>query len=143
MSGTHCPKRLCTATLLLAALGNAAVVMAAEGDPSSWTPSGDAVVAAPMNHRVLYEDEAIRVLRVGVRVGERENPHHHRWPSVMVIDSLCKFVDYDGNGNEIKFPIPEKLELPLVLRLPPQPLHGVQNTGDTACAAVRVEFKKP
>ena len=118
-------------------------VNAAEADPISWATELDALQAAPRNHRVLFENDAIRVLRVEVQPRERENAHHHRWPSVMVVDSLCKFVDYDQEGREIRLPMPEKIELPLVLRLPPQPVHAVQNVGESPCAAIRVEFKKP
>ncbi len=118
-------------------------VLAGNPDPVNWPPEVDAVRAAPDNHTILYESDDIRVLRVNVAPGERENAHHHRWPSVMVVDSLCKFVDYDQDGKEIKFPLPEKPELPLVLRLPPQPVHSVHNVGQTPCSAIRVEFKKP
>ena len=48
-----------------------------------WPPQLDAVIAATTNHRVLMEDEAVRVLEVIVDPGERENLHHHRWPSIM------------------------------------------------------------
>lgn len=115
---------------------------AAETDPATWSPELDAVRAAPNNHNVLYENDDIRVLRVRVQPGERENAHHHRWPSVMVVDSLCKFVDYDQDSKEIKFPLPEKIEMPMVLRLPAQPVHAVHNIGDSPCGAIRVEFKR-
>ena len=51
-------------------------------DPSTWDPALDAVVAAPEHHKVLYEDDVIRVISVSVPAGATEKPHHHRFPSV-------------------------------------------------------------
>lgn len=50
-------------------------------------PAQDGVAAAPENHRVIFENDDIRVLDVLVRPGEREVLHHHRWPSVFVVDA--------------------------------------------------------
>ena len=33
-------------------------------DPSSWDPALDAVTAAPKQHKVLFENERLRVLEV-------------------------------------------------------------------------------
>lgn len=46
----------------------------------------DAVVAAPKNHRVLFEDDHIRILEVTVQPGETENIHIHRNASVQIYD---------------------------------------------------------
>jgi predicted metal-dependent enzyme (double-stranded beta helix superfamily) len=110
-------------------------------DPASWDPKLDALEAAPGNHRLLYEDDDIRVLSVSVAPGEKEPVHHHRWPSVFVIDRLPKLRDFDGEGREIPLPIPDKFELPLTVRLPPQPLHSVRNEDTVPFHGTRVEFK--
>jgi hypothetical protein len=52
-----------------------------ETDEMEWPPHLEALVAAPANHRLLHEDDEVRVLEVTVEPGERENLHHHRWPS--------------------------------------------------------------
>jgi len=54
-------------------------------DPATWDPTLDAMVAAPRHHRLLYEDDNIRVLSVSIEPGETEPVHHHRWPSVFVV----------------------------------------------------------
>ena len=56
-----------------------------EINDAKWPLHLDALVAAPANHRLLFEDDAVRVLEVTVEPGERENLHHHRWPSIMVV----------------------------------------------------------
>jgi predicted metal-dependent enzyme (double-stranded beta helix superfamily) len=111
-------------------------------DPASWDPKLDALVAAPGNHRLLYEDDAIRVLSVSVAPGEKEPVHHHRWPSVFVIDRLVKLRDFDGEGREIPLPIPDQFEPPLTVKLPPQPLHSVRNEDTLAFHGTRIEFKR-
>jgi hypothetical protein len=47
-------------------------------DPAGWDPGLDAVAAAPQHHRVLYEDELIRVVSVSIDPGMQEPLHHHR-----------------------------------------------------------------
>ena len=113
-------------------------------DPATWDPALDGVLAAPENHQVLHEDDNVRVVSVTVRPGETEKPHHHRWPSIFVIDSMVlELRDFDGaTGEEIPLPIPPgELELPLTLRFPPQPLHFVRNDGAKPFHATRIEFK--
>jgi hypothetical protein len=112
---------------------------------SEWPPELDAVVAAPDNHRVLFEDEQMRVLEVKVRAGELEKLHHHRWPSVMVIDSLPNYVNYDKDGNQIMPAVPRAVhpEMPVIVRLPPQAAHFVHNIDSRPLHAIRIEYKNP
>jgi hypothetical protein len=42
----------------------------------------DAVVAAPANHKVILENDTVRVLEATVPLHSREIPHTHFWPSV-------------------------------------------------------------
>jgi hypothetical protein len=42
----------------------------------------DAVAAAPENHKVILENEWVRVLEAKVPLHSREVPHTHFWPSV-------------------------------------------------------------
>ena len=53
-------------------------------DPAQWDPQLDAVIAAPHNHTVLFENDQLRVLEVTLEPNEEEPIHHHRWPSVFV-----------------------------------------------------------
>jgi hypothetical protein len=77
-----------------------------------------------------------------IEPGEKEPVHHHRWPSVFVIDSFVKLRDFDGEGREIPLPIPDKFELPLTVKIPPQPLHSVRCEDTVAFHGTRVEFKR-
>src|SRR5438874_2121377 len=42
----------------------------------------DAVTAAPANHKVILENDAVRVLEATVPLHSKEVPHTHFWPSV-------------------------------------------------------------
>ncbi len=111
-------------------------------DPATWNPALEATRAAPHNHQVIFENDDIRVLAVTVAPGEFEEAHHHPWPSVIVVDSLVRFTDHDVTGKEIKLPLPDKIEMPLVLKLPPQAAHKVKNVDTKPLHLIRVEFKK-
>jgi hypothetical protein len=112
-------------------------------DPAMWDPSLDGVLAAPENHAILYEDDEIRVVSVSIAPGAIEKPHHHRLPSIFVVDRLVKLRDFNGaTGEEIPLPIPKDVEFPITLKFLPQPLHYVENLDTRPFHATRIEFKK-
>jgi hypothetical protein len=112
-------------------------------DPAAWDPALDGALAAPENHAVIYEDDAIRVLSVSIAAGAIEKPHHHRLPAVFVVDRLVRLRDFDGaTGEEIPLPIPKDVEFPITLKFLPQPLHYVENLDIEAFHATRIEFKR-
>jgi hypothetical protein len=82
--------------------------------PKTWDPALDGVLAAPENHTVLYEDDLIRVIAVSIAPGTIEKPHHHhRFPSIFVIDRMVKLRDFNGvTKEEIPLPIPDHREIP-------------------------------
>jgi hypothetical protein len=111
-------------------------------DPATWDPAQDGVLAAPENHTVLYEDDSIRVLSVSIPPGAIEKPHHHRLPSVFVIDRMVKLRDFNGVTNqEIPLPVPKQVTFPITVNFLPQPLHYVENLDTKPFHATRVEFK--
>jgi len=65
------------------------------GNPADW-PKESAVIAAPRNHKILLENDNVRVLDVTIAPGETEPVHFHRWPSVLYILSAGDFIDRDG-----------------------------------------------
>ena len=112
-------------------------------DPATWDPALAAVLAAPENHKVLYEDDLIRVISVRLAPGATEKPHHHRFPAVFVIDRMVKLRDFNGITNqEISLPIPEDAVVPITLKFAPQPLHYVKNLDTKPFHATRIEFKQ-
>lgn len=47
-------------------------------DPSTWDPALDAVAAAPKHHKVLFENDNVRVIEVTLEPNDEEPIHHHR-----------------------------------------------------------------
>jgi hypothetical protein len=80
---------LCTIAAAFSA-GVWAQATATQQSPSSlwhWPDSMDSVNAAPKNHKVLFENDHVRLLEVIVQPGETENMHGHKYPSVFMMDA--------------------------------------------------------
>jgi hypothetical protein len=108
-----------------------------------WPDSMDAVSAAPKNHKVLYEDERVRILEVTVELGEKENLHDHRWPSILIIDSPAKKKEYTSDGQIISTDKPPaETPLPLLVRMGPTKPHAIENLDTNVLHLYRVELKK-
>ena len=79
--------------------GRAAEPASAKASGCLWSAAQDAVQAAPQNHRVILENDKVRVLDVTVPPRTKENIHAHCWPSVLYVTEAGKYVDYDINGK--------------------------------------------
>ena len=118
-------------------------------DPASWDPALDAVAAAPKHHKVLFENNRLRVLEVTLEPEDEEPVHHHRWPSVFVLDQV------QGPVHDIA---PDGTQLPpnrdvmqaiqawdgqgsLVVQMSPQPAGRVYNASDKTLHGIRIEMK--
>lgn len=115
------------------------------GNPADWPKELDAVVAAPRNHKILLENDAVRVLEVSLLPGVVEPLHSHSWKSVLYIQEAGDFIDRDSDGNVIfdtrKLPAP--LEFPLTMWKDPEAPPSVENLSKTKMIRlIRVEMKK-
>jgi predicted metal-dependent enzyme (double-stranded beta helix superfamily) len=112
-------------------------------DPATWDPDLDGVIAAPKSHDVIYEDDFIRIVSVTVPPGMVQEPHHHRYPSVFVVDRPVKLRDFHGaTHEEILRPNRDNIEYPFVRKSPPQGLHYVENVDTQVFHATRIEYKR-
>ena len=75
--------------ILVAALGFLAGITLSTRSGASPVPpnSREAATAAPKNHKVLYEDDHVRLIEVTVQPGETENLLIHHYPSVFIYDA--------------------------------------------------------
>jgi len=115
------------------------------GNPADWPKNQDAVVAAPKNHKILLENENVRVLQVTLKPGELEPLHYHQWHSVLYIQSAGDFVDRDGAGNVIfdSRTLKTPLKFPMTMWKDPEAPHSVENLNKTiTLRLIRVEMKK-
>jgi quercetin dioxygenase-like cupin family protein len=113
------------------------------GAENSWTwpPSMDAVVAAPDSHRVLFENDDVRVLEVIIAAGHREPEHTHRDPSVMIVDGPARIRYY--RGDTLTFSSPEHAPEAGTRAnwMEPEGPHSVENVDNHAYHAIRVELR--
>ncbi|MDO7171245.1 hypothetical protein [Mariniflexile sp. AS56] len=114
------------------------------GNPVDWPQDQDAVVSAPNNHKILLENDKVRVLEVTLAPNELEPVHHHQWPSVLYIMEAGDFIDRDADGHVImdSRKIPEPLVFPLTMYKNPEAPHSVENLSNTkTIRLIRVEMK--
>ena len=55
----------------------------AAAQPWLWPDTLDALIAAPQHHRLVFENEHVRVPEVRIGPGEIVPLHTHRWPGVL------------------------------------------------------------
>lgn len=112
-------------------------------DPATWPGELEATVAAPDNHKILLENDRIRVLEVTLGPGEVEPLHFHRWPSVLHILQADEWIDRDAEGNVIfDSRTGPPLSLPITMWKGPEAPHSPVNLSDTVeVRLIRVEIK--
>ncbi len=118
-------------------------------DRHTWDPALDAVTAAPGNHRILFENEALRVLEVMLLDGEEEPTHHHRWPSVFVFDQVQGPVYDLGPNGEMLPPNRDVMQAVqawdgkgcLIVLMAPQAAGRVRNESGKPVHGIRIEMK--
>jgi len=134
-------KQIAKVVVLVASLSSAFLL----GKNSSsfdkwWTPENDALAAAPQNHRLLFENEQVRVIEVSVRPGVREPLHAHRYPSVLYYVSAAHMEEYSPGLAAIDRGHKED---GAVIFLPIGPPHQMENMEKGKfLKAIRVELKK-
>jgi mannose-6-phosphate isomerase-like protein (cupin superfamily) len=110
-----------------------------------WPPELDAVRAAPGNHRVLLDNDRVRVLDVTVAPGAREPVHAHCLASALVVLQGGRARDYDSHGHVIDEGkvIPDGASAPFAFWLERTPPHSIENLDTIPIHLIRVEIKAP
>ncbi len=120
-----------------------AELSAASKQAGEWPDALDALVAAPANHSLLFENERVRVVQTRILAGDSTPLHTHRWPSVMFVFASSDLVRFDDLGNVLmdtrKSAVGHALNSPVWLE--PLPPHSVKNVGNVEFRAVQVEIK--
>jgi hypothetical protein len=112
-------------------------------DPWPWPDDLDGPVAAAEHHRVVFENDRVRVLETVIRAGEAAPVHTHRRPSVLYVLSGSSFIRRDPGG--VVLLDTSRLDPPFVM---PQvlwsnftPAHTLENTGPDGLRVIGVERK--
>jgi mannose-6-phosphate isomerase-like protein (cupin superfamily) len=102
----------------------------------------DGVIVAPDNHRVLFENDAVRVLETTIAAGELTPLHTHLAPTVMYVVSGSHFVRRDERGaTMVDTRANPDFILPKVLFAQSTPKHTIENTGTDDLVVIGVELK--
>jgi hypothetical protein len=108
-----------------------------------WPANLDAVKAAPENHKVIFENEHVRVLEVIIAPHSKEPIHAHCWPSTLYIQRAGDIIDRDANGKILfdSRQLKVKPKVPFVQWSPAQAPHSVENLDDLPMKLIRIENK--
>ena len=109
----------------------------------AWPDELDALIAAPDNHTLLFENDRVRVLDTWVSPGGETPMHTHRWPATLYFLSWSHFVRRDNQGAVVldSRTVPALRTPPPALWSAPLPPHSLQNVGDTELRVISVEIK--
>jgi hypothetical protein len=110
-----------------------------------WPDSLDALVAAPDHHKLLFENERVRVLEVRIPAGAFVPVHTHRWPSAIYVAAQSDFIRRDGEGKVLfdSRTVGPPPETPVVQWTGPLPPHSVENIGSREILLITTELKEP
>jgi hypothetical protein len=109
-----------------------------------WPPELDALIASPQHHKLLFENEFVRVLDASIPAGETTNVHTHQYPASLYILSWSDFIRYDADGNVL-------LDSKTLTKIPdtgsalwsePLTAHSLKNIGENNLHVISVEIKK-
>src|SRR5664279_1274780 len=90
----------------------------------------DGVVAAPDHHKVIFENDAVRVLEVTIRAGDITPLHTHLTPTLLHVTSGSHFLRRDEHGATLLDTRADPdFVMPRVLYSASSPRHTLQNTG--------------
>lgn len=109
----------------------------------TWSPNLDAVIAAPEHHRLLLENDSVRVLDTLIQPGNIVKLHTHRWPATYYILSAGDFVRRDETGQVSLDTrnLSEKPRAGQAIWSDPLGLHTLENVGPTPIHVISVEIK--
>jgi mannose-6-phosphate isomerase-like protein (cupin superfamily) len=101
----------------------------------------DGVIAAPDHHRVLFENDVVRVIETTIRAGDRTPVHTHLAPTAMYVISGSHFVRRDPDGAVmLDTRADSAFVLPRVMYSPGTPRHTLENTGPDDLVVIGVEL---
>ena len=103
----------------------------------------DGVIAAPAHHRVLFENNVVRVFESTIRAGERTPLHTHLRHRVMYAVSGSTFARRNEHEAIIETTrLPDgSADQPRVMWAGPTELHSMENTGSDDITVIAVEVK--
>ncbi|MEO5783780.1 MAG: hypothetical protein ABIQ07_10935 [Ginsengibacter sp.] len=109
----------------------------------SWHQELDALIAAPQHHKLLFENDLVRVIDTLIHPGEITELHTHKWPASLYIISWSDFIRYDSEGNIVldSRELPKSPSASTALWSEALPPHALKNIGNNDIHIISVEIK--
>jgi quercetin dioxygenase-like cupin family protein len=108
-----------------------------------WPEVLDALVAAPDNHRLLLENEHVRVLDTVIAPATTTPLHTHRWPATLYVLTGDDFVRRNEHGIILlDTREAEAMGSGPAFWSPPLGPHTLENVGQAEIRVVTVELKQ-
>lgn len=106
-----------------------------------WPPELDGVTADPDHHRVLFENDEVRVIETIVRSGDTTAVHTHP-KTVMYVLSGTHFVRRDDSGQALVDTREQgDFVMPSVIWSDGLPPHVIENPGAEDLIVIGIELK--
>ncbi len=123
--------------------GNRHAIILPMLNPNDWPAELDALAAAPENHTLLFENDAVRVLDTLVRPGQVVPLHTHQWPSANYLLSWSDFIRRDASGAILldSHNLPQQLQPGAAFWGSAIPPHTLENVGRSDLRVITVELK--
>jgi hypothetical protein len=111
--------------------------------PSQEPDELDALIAAPQHHKLLFENESVRVLDANIPAGEMTAVHSHRFAASHLVISWSDFIRYDAAGTVLMNSKDIGKEILSHTALWSEPLgpHALKNIGANDLHIISVEIK--
>ncbi len=114
-----------------------------------WADSLDALIAAPENHKLIFENEELRILHVTVIPGILDPIHTHKGKSIVWVTKTSPIIykTYGVLNNQeltlvkVDTIIIKPEELNKASWENPEPPHSVENIGKDTFELYRIEYK--
>jgi len=138
--------RVCLVAALMVVVGSA---QAQNNNPSKgvcpWPGNLDGVKVAPETHKVIFENEHVRVLEVTIPPNSKEPVHTHCLPSTLYIQQIGDIIVRDPDGKLVfdsrQMKESEKQKAPFVLWNPGEGPHSDENPSDVPIKIIQIENK--
>ena len=112
------------------------------GRPWPGPRAMDALLAAPGSHRLVLDNDRVRVLEVVIEPGVREPEHTHRAAGVMIVDEPARIRYYQGDAVVFESRAPSGSGSGVRVRwMEPEGPHSVENIDRRRYHAIRIELK--
>jgi hypothetical protein len=117
--------------------------MSTKAEAWQWPAELDAVIAAPAHHKLMFENDRVRVLEVRIPPGETVPVH--TWPAAIYVAKQSDFLRRDHHGNLLfdSRSMGSPPDKPLAQWTPPLPPHSVENIGSREILLISTELKDP